>query len=298
MTGLESRMAFCSNGAMMNQTPIETALSRAMIRWSLSKTTLVAETPTSLLYKVEQNGRDTAALKLLKPESGADEARGGELLAWYGGEGAVTVFDSIDGAVFMEWVEGESLADLSRGGKDREATEALADVAGRLHQRRDATPPELATVRERFSALFASKSLTWPRMGRDLLARSVGIAHKLFDKPSAHLPLHGDLHHGNILRAHRGWLAVDPKGLLGDPVYDLAPAFMNPIDAPKIASNPARIAHMTEVFSARLGHKPKRLLGFAAAHAALSACWAIEDGETINTQIAVLPHLLAAYDQA
>lgn len=283
---------------MMNQTPIETALSRAMIRWSLSKTTLVAETATSMLYRVEQNGRDTAALKLLKPEAGMEEAKGGELLAWYGGEGAVTVFDSIEGAVFMEWVGGDTLASLSHQGRDREAIEVLADVARRLHVGRDATPPELPTVRERFAALFASKSVTWPRMGRDLLARSVGIAHKLFDKPSAHIPLHGDLHHGNILSSPRGWLAVDPKGLLGDPVYDLAPAFMNPIDAPKIASNPARIAHMAETFATRLGHKQKRIIGFAAAHAALSACWALEDGETINTQIAVLPHLLAAYDQA
>lgn len=284
---------------MMNQTPIETALSRAMIRWSLSKTVLVAETDTSLLYRVEQNGREPAALKLLKPgAAGAGEARGGDLLAWYGGEGAVTVFDSIEGAVFMEWVDGQSLGDLARAGKDQEATLALAEVAERLHLPRENDPPELIPLRAHFDALFESRSVVWPRMGRDLLARSVGIAHRLFDKPAPQRPLHGDLHHDNILRAARGWLAVDPKGLYGDPVYDLAPAFMNPIDAPKLAADPARVMRLTDVFCARLGFKPKRLLGFAAVHAALSACWAIEDGRSYATQIAVLPHLLAAYDQA
>ncbi|MFK4089110.1 aminoglycoside phosphotransferase family protein [Kribbella sp. NPDC020789] len=33
--------------------------------------------------------------------------------------------------------------------------------------------------------------------------------------------IHGDLHHRNILQADREpWLAVDPKGLIGDPAYD------------------------------------------------------------------------------
>ena len=57
---------------MMNQSPVETALSRAMIRWSLTKSTPVAETVTSWIFRVEQNGRNFAALKILKPLA-ADE---------------------------------------------------------------------------------------------------------------------------------------------------------------------------------------------------------------------------------
>jgi streptomycin 6-kinase len=36
------------------------------------------------------------------------------------------------------------------------------------------------------------------------------------------LLIHGDLHAGNILRADREpWLAVDPKGYVGDPAHDV-----------------------------------------------------------------------------
>jgi streptomycin 6-kinase len=29
--------------------------------------------------------------------------------------------------------------------------------------------------------------------------------------------LHGDMHHGNVLNfGSRGWLAIDPKGLIGE----------------------------------------------------------------------------------
>lgn len=86
----------------MNQSPAETALSRAMIRWSLTKSTLVAETATSWIFRVEQNGRNFAALKILKAEGVADERRGAHLMNWYGGEGAATVFDMHGDTLFME----------------------------------------------------------------------------------------------------------------------------------------------------------------------------------------------------
>src|SRR5690606_32629292 len=131
-----------------------------------------------------------------------------------------------------------------------------------------------------------------------LYARSAGIALKLFDKPSAQLPLHGDLHHDNIMSSDRGWLAIDPKGLIGDPAYETANVFINPERGTEIAADPKRIAARADILSQRLGYTRKRILGWAAAHAALSACWDIEDGNAITVQLACLPQLLSAYDLA
>ena len=283
---------------MVNQSPVETALSRAMIRWSLSRAEPVAETPTSWLYRVEQNGRNPAALKLLKPGSGEEERRSGALLAWYAGEGAATVFDMAEDAVFMEWLDGIPLGNPARDGRDAEATEAFGHVVALLHKPRTDPPAGLIPLRQRFHALFDMSAGRWPHTARDLFARSIGIAHTLFDKPAASIPLHGDLHHGNIISSPRGWLAVDPKGLVGDPAYDLANAFLNPIDAQALVTAPERIARLAGSFSARLALTRKRLLGWACAHAALSACWDLEDGNPITSQLAVLPKLLSAYDNA
>jgi streptomycin 6-kinase len=281
---------------MVNQSPAETALSRAMIRWSLSKAVPVSETPTSWLYRVEQNGRNTAALKILKPDAGDDEKRGGELLAWYAGEGAVTVFDSTENAVFMEWVEGAELATLSRSGKDDDAIGAICTVIKHLHRPRDGAPEGLTPLRQRFETLFNTSARVWPNTARDLFARSVGIGLGMFDKPTAQIPLHGDLHHQNILYSDRGWLAIDPKGLVGDPAYEVANIFQNPLGAEKLVANPGRVHRLTDMFSERLSMSRKRVLGWASAHTALSACWDIEEGQNITHQLAVLPHLLAAYD--
>jgi streptomycin 6-kinase len=43
--------------------------------------------------------------------------------------------------------------------------------------------------------------------------------------------LHGDLHHGNVLHdSERGWVAIDPKGVLGEPEYEIGVALRNPIE--------------------------------------------------------------------
>ena len=283
---------------MMNQSPVETALSRAMIRWSLTKSTPVAETPTSWIFRVEQNGRNFAALKILKPLAAEEERRGSMLLGWYGGEGAATVFDTHGDTIFMEWLDGGTLGDPVRAGRDDEGTIAICTVVSNLHRPRADAPDGLLPLRDRFQTLFDTDVRAWPHTARDLYARAGGIAFKLFDRPSAQIPLHGDLHHDNILSSDRGWLAIDPKGLVGDPAYEVANVFINPERAGHIAADPRRIAARADILSERLNYPRKRLLGWAAAHAALSACWSLADGSPITSQLAVLPHLLSAYDQA
>src|SRR5438067_1309862 len=42
--------------------------------------------------------------------------------------------------------------------------------------------------------------------------------------------LHGDLHHENILAAARQpWLAIDPKGVVGEPAYEAGALLRNPL---------------------------------------------------------------------
>lgn len=283
---------------MMNQSPVETALSRAMIRWSLTKSTPVADTPRSWIFRVEQNGRNFGALKILKPVVAEEEGRGARLLQWYEGDGAATVFDIHGDTIFMEWLDGGPLSDPVRAGRDDESTIAIATVVANLHRPRPGAPDDLQPLRTRFQTLFDTDVRAWPHTARDLYARSSGIALKLFDRPSAQLPLHGDLHHDNILSSDRGWLAIDPKGLLGDPAYDVANIFINPINADNIAADPRRIAARADILSQRLNYPRKRMLGWAAAHAALSACWDLADGKPITGLLACLPNLLSAYDQA
>ncbi|RYE71254.1 MAG: hypothetical protein EOO80_22075 [Oxalobacteraceae bacterium] len=159
---VEKPRFICSNAPMMNQSPVETALSRALIRWSLTKATPMAETPTSWIFRVEQNGRNFAVLKILKTGKGDAEQRGAGLMEWYGGEGAATVFDSHNGTLFMEWLDGIPLGDAVRQGRDEEASIALATVVSNLHRPRAEPPKDLLPLRQHFAPLFAINSRAWP----------------------------------------------------------------------------------------------------------------------------------------
>ena len=101
-------------------------------------------------------------------------------------------------------------------------------------------------------------------------------------------PLHGDLHHGNILSSDgRGWLAIDPKGLLGEPAYDLANVFLNPVGMMEVIQDPSRIDRLADRFARNLGYERRRLLRFAYVHAALSACWTLAEGGDPAEQLRV-----------
>lgn len=88
--------------------------------------------------------------------------------------------------------------------------------------------------------------------------------------------LHGDLHHGNILYSQeRGWLAIDPKGVVGDPYFDLIQFMLNDLiekPDPKTLLR-YRVGRITEL----LELDKRRLLKAAIAMSMLYACWFVED---------------------
>ena len=92
--------------------------------------------------------------------------------------------------------------------------------------------------------------------------------------------LHGDLHHWNILSAERHpWIAIDPKGVVGEPAYEVGALLRNKVDARPGGPSPSAIVRRrVDILSEELGIHRDRLLGWGLAQAILSAWWDIEDG--------------------
>jgi streptomycin 6-kinase len=96
--------------------------------------------------------------------------------------------------------------------------------------------------------------------------------------------LHGDIHHGNILDfGERGWLVIDPKGLIGERGFDYANLFCNPDHG--TATAPGRLVRQVEVVSEAAGLERRRLLQWILAWAGLSAVWHLSDGTTPETAL-------------
>lgn len=92
------------------------------------------------------------------------------------------------------------------------------------------------------------------------------------------IPLHGDIHHDNVLHdRERGWLAIDPKGLLGERTFDYTNIFCNP-DL-ETATSPTVFSRRLDVVPDESKIDRERLLRWVFAYAGLSASWCMEDDD-------------------
>jgi streptomycin 6-kinase len=92
--------------------------------------------------------------------------------------------------------------------------------------------------------------------------------------------IHGDLHHDNILMAQREpWLAIDPKGLIADPVYETAAMIRNPNQSELIKKDNLEeiLKKRILILSQELNFDPQRILKWGVTQTILSAVWTIED---------------------
>ena len=103
--------------------------------------------------------------------------------------------------------------------------------------------------------------------------------------------LHGDLHHENILEAEReSWLAIDPKGLVGEAAYETGALLRNQLSVVFEDSQPGRVmARRVDQLAEELGLDRTRVRGWGLAQAVLSAWWDVEDfGRLGDFDMAVL----------
>jgi streptomycin 6-kinase len=95
-----------------------------------------------------------------------------------------------------------------------------------------------------------------------------------------HMPvlMHGDFHHFNILSSERGWLVIDPKGVIGPAGYEVGPLMINPwSDFSDGINIRLRMKRRIDILHEHLGFERERILEWSLAHTVLSAWWGIED---------------------
>jgi streptomycin 6-kinase len=190
-------------------------LNEYLTRWDLTPNGASIVTRGSRLLPVRQHG----APAMLKVAVHAEEKFGGLVMAWWDGDGAARVLAHDRDAILLERAtEGTSLADLARNGHDDEATRIICAVAGKLHTPRSNPPRGLIPLAQWFSDLEPASA----QYG-GILRLAAATARGLLSAPRDSVVLHGDIHHGNILDfGPRGWLAIDPKGLIGERGFDYA----------------------------------------------------------------------------
>jgi streptomycin 6-kinase len=128
---------------------------------------------------------------------------------------------------------------------------------------------------------------------RSLVERSLDELEELAATGTAHSLLHGDYNPGNILESDlpggggiasdgltsAGWMAVDPKPLIGDPAFDLWPLIAQ-IGDPFSAPDPvARLRDNLLVACEAAEQDPLRVARWGAARTGLNVSWYLAAGD-------------------
>lgn len=234
----------------------------------------------SWLLPVRQGG----APAMLKLTSSPEEIAGGALMEWWAGEGAAPVLEREGGALLLERAMGRrSLVDMAVTGGDDEATGIICDAIEVLHAPRSRPRPSTLVSLDVWFRELAPMAAS--RGGA--LAEAHKAAQALLANPRDLVPLHGDVHHANILDfGAKGWLAIDPKGLWGERGFDYANPFCNPDTAAAMA--PGRLQRYLRQVSARAGMEPRRLLMWILAYSGLSAAWILGDGDEARFDLSIV----------
>lgn len=259
------------------------------------------ETETSVIAFGRRDNQPVVLklIKLIGDGREGDEWNSGEILDAFDGNGVARVYEHAPGSVLMErLMPGKPLAEIALNGDDEEATDIIADVIQQMAiVDRARFAPELPGD----GVAAPAKPLTCPTVqdwakgfDRYIATRNdqipmhlVAAANQLYShlSSSQHEPrlLHGDLHHYNVLLdSKRGWVAIDPKGVIGEVEYELGAFLRNPFERPDLFVSRSVVEKRLKQFTRKLNLELERALAWAFAQAVLSAIWDIEDGFTVN----------------
>lgn len=269
--------------------------------WNIEAAKQIADTPAGVVYAVTRGDGSPAVAKVLKKKVLKDSLRGADFITWRAGVGCVELLERSDDILLMEHAGAETLRDvLFRDGDDDAATEIAADVLLQYHQPSQQPPPSsLLTLPLYFESLFRKAEQNRTDGVESIYIEAATLAQELIDRQRDVKPLHGDLHHENIMRSGRGWIIIDPAGLIGDAALDVANMFSNPLDRFDLTRSEARIASMAAIFSRALQRDERVLLQYAFAYGCLSAAWHEEDGnaEERDNELAVAATLKTVLKQ-
>jgi streptomycin 6-kinase len=207
-----------------------------------------------------------------------------EALRYYAGRGIVRLLevDPQRGVMLLEKLEpGVTLADVRLD--DDAATRVAAQVMGKLWVPAPPDPEGKLCYADRWAAGMQRMRAAFDGGSGLIPGRLASAAEALFSELLATsgplMLLHGDLHHMNILSARREpYLAIDPKGLVGEAEYEVGALIRNCWPEQAALGELARFtARRLDILSEMLPLDRQRTARWCLAQAVLSAWWEYED---------------------
>ena len=281
-------------------------IDEASQRWGLTDVQ-PASTLSYNFVAFANRGDEQVALKMGVPH---DEMRSEiAALRLYKGEGACRLFDCDEekcwmllerlkpGVMLSTWEDDEEATHIAAGVMQKiwrlikyvtlSEAKSLSDTDERLFGRDERSLRVTYDKFIRLSDWFAGLKKLRSRFGggtgplnEKLVERVERSVKDFFAENQQPVLMHGDFHHFNILSSERGWLVIDPKGVIGPAGYDVGPLLINPWgDLSSDKNYRLMTKKRIDILHEQLGFERERIREWGLAHAILSAWWSIEGNE-------------------
>lgn len=191
----------------------------------------------------------------------------------FAGFGVIKVLMENDGMLLLERaVTGVSLKSYFPE-KDNDAIHITSECLKPLHQAPIAVDHHFPHVKDWLVALDNDMGIP-----TDYLHIARQLRDELIATSASPVLLHGDLHHDNILQNANGWIVIDPKGIIGEPAYEVAAFIRNPIPELLTHNNSTSIVeNRIAQFAKTLKLPEQRIIDWCYVQSVLAWAWALED---------------------
>lgn len=173
--------------------------------------------------------------------------------------------------------------------KEEEAIHITANIIKRLQKAPMPRAPIFPHIKDWLSVLDQNWNIP-----ASFLQKARKLRDRLLRTATQEVLLHGDLHHHNILQKEAHWIVIDPKGVTGDPTYEVAAFIRNPMPELMLHDDASNLIHYRILrFSELLEYPKLRILEWCFVQAVLTWVWALED----NSDVSYFKHLTELFDR-
>ncbi|MEW1890975.1 aminoglycoside phosphotransferase family protein [Streptomyces sp. NPDC085659] len=230
-----------------------------------------------VILPVRRDHTPPAVLKVSFPHPGNDHEPDA-FVAW-GGRGAVSLYERDDRRYAM-LLERASTVTLAEAVDGDDVVVVAARLARRLAVAAPTGLPRLSNQAGEWDDGLRTDDVEFAHpLPRPVIDAALATVREL-GRAQPDTLVHGDLHGRNILRAEREpWLAVDPKGYVGDPAYDAGALMKSRAYALAGTHDLRSAAHrIVDVFADAAELERERVRRWAQLHAVQAAFWARRHG--------------------
>jgi len=113
------------------------------------------------------------------------------------------------------------------------------------------------------------------------MQKAKAIYLSVSERYSKKMLIHGDFHHDNILQDNNGkYIIIDPKGVIGDPIFDVPRFILNEYEYDKNVQLYNKINHIINNFEKSLDIPNEIIKKCLYVETAMGECWSVEDGSS------------------